>query len=212
MKNLRQALLKPAAKAILFIACLLPFAWLVYGIFANQLGANPTEYITRFTGDWTLRMLCIVLAVTPLRVLSQTPQFARFRRMLGLFVYFYATLHLLAYSWFDMSFILSDIIADIPKRPFILVGFAAFVLLTPLAFTSFNRAIKTLGAKRWQMLHKAVYVIAVLAVLHFFWMRAGKNNFTEVYVYAAILGSLLLWRVWHHFSPRFKRMHSPSNS
>jgi methionine sulfoxide reductase heme-binding subunit len=195
----RAALLKPAAKATLFIACLLPFAWLVYGIFANQLGANPTEYITRFTGDWTLRMLCIVLAITPLRVISKTPQLARFRRMLGLFVYFYVVLHLLAYSWFDMSFILADIIADIPKRPFILVGFAAFLLLTPLAFTSFNRAIKTLGAKRWQKLHKLVYVIAGLGVLHFFWMREGKNNFTEVYVYAAILAALLGWRVWNKF-------------
>jgi methionine sulfoxide reductase heme-binding subunit len=193
----RSTLLNPAAKAVLFIACLLPFAWLIYGVAADRLGANPTEYITRFTGDWTLRMLCIVLLVTPLRVMSKTPQLARFRRMLGLFVYFYALLHLLAYSWFDMSFILSDIIADIPKRPFILVGFAAFILLTPLALTSFNRAIKTLGAKRWQMLHKAVYVIAILAVLHFFWMRAGKNNFTEVYVYAAILAALLGWRVWH---------------
>jgi methionine sulfoxide reductase heme-binding subunit len=195
----RAALLKPAAKAILFIACLLPFAWLVYGIFTNQLGANPTEYITRYTGDWTLRMLCVVLAITPLRTISKTPQLARFRRMLGLFVYFYVVLHLLAYSWFDMSFVLTDIIADIPKRPFILVGFAAFVLLTPLAFTSFNRAIKTLGAKRWQMLHKLVYVIAGLGILHFFWMRAGKNNFTEVYVYAAILATLLGWRVWNKF-------------
>ncbi len=195
----RQALLKPAAKAILFIACLIPFAWLVYGIFADKLGANPTEYITRHTGDWTLRMLCLVLLVTPLRTLSATPQLARFRRMLGLFVYFYAVLHLLAYSWFDMSFIVEDIIADIPKRTFILVGFAAFLLLTPLALTSFNKAIKTLGAKRWQTLHKAVYAVAVLAILHFFWMRAGKNNFTEVYVYAAILGSLLGWRVWHKF-------------
>ncbi len=195
----RSALLKPAAKAILFIACLLPFAWLVYGIFTNNLGANPTEYITRFTGDWTLRMLCVVLAITPLRTISKTPQLARFRRMLGLFVYFYVVLHLLAYSWFDMSFDLADIINDIPKRPFILVGFAAFLLLTPLAFTSFNRAIKTLGAKRWQTLHKLVYVIAGLGVLHFFWMRSGKNNYAEVYVYAAILGGLLLWRVWHKF-------------
>jgi methionine sulfoxide reductase heme-binding subunit len=199
MNNLRLALIKPALKAILFIACLLPFAWLVFGVMADRLGANPTEYITRFTGDWTLRMLCLVLAVTPLRVMSKTPQLARFRRMLGLFVYFYATLHLLAYSWFDMSFILADIIADIPKRPFILVGFAAFVLLTPLAFTSFNRVIKTLGAKRWQKLHKLAYVIAGLGVLHFFWMREGKNDFAEVYVYAAILAVLLGWRVWNRF-------------
>jgi methionine sulfoxide reductase heme-binding subunit len=205
MPNIRQALLKPASKAILFIACLLPFAWLIYGVITNNLGANPTEYITRFTGDWTLRMLCLVLLVTPLRTISKTPQLARFRRMLGLFVYFYATLHLLAYSWFDMSFILSDIIADIPKRPFILVGFAAFLALTPLALTSFNRAIKTLGAKRWQQLHKLVYLIAILGVLHFFWMREGKNDFAEVYVYAVILGSLLGWRVWN----KFRTTHSP---
>jgi methionine sulfoxide reductase heme-binding subunit len=199
MLNPRPALLKPAAKAILFIACLLPFAWLIYGIITNQLGANPAEYLIRSTGDWTLRMLCIVLAVTPLRVISKTPQLARFRRMLGLFVYFYAVLHLLSYSWFDMGFDIGDIINDIIKRPFILVGSAAILLLTPLALTSFNRAIKTLGAKRWQMLHKLVYVIAGLGILHFFWMRAGKQNFAEVYVYAAILATLLGWRVWNKF-------------
>jgi sulfoxide reductase heme-binding subunit YedZ len=199
MPNPRQALLKPAAKAILFIACLLPFAWLIYGIFTNQLGANPAEYLIRSTGDWTLRFLCIVLAVTPLRVMSKTPQLARFRRMLGLFVYFYALLHLIAYSWFDMGFDIGDIINDIIKRPFILVGSAAILLLTPLALTSFNRAIKALGAKRWQTLHKLVYVIAGLGILHFFWMRAGKQNFAEVYVYAAILAVLLGWRVWNKF-------------
>jgi methionine sulfoxide reductase heme-binding subunit len=108
-------------------------------------------------------------------------------------------LHLLSYSWFDMGFDISDIINDIIKRPFILVGSAAILLLTPLALTSFNRAIKALGAKRWQMLHKLVYVIAGLGILHFFWMRAGKQNFAEVYVYAAILAVLLGWRVWNKF-------------
>jgi methionine sulfoxide reductase heme-binding subunit len=187
-------LLHPAAKPVLFCLCLLPFAWLVYGAFADRLGANPAEALERATGDWTLRFLCIVLAVTPLRVLTATPALARFRRMLGLFVYFYVVLHLLCYSWFDMGFELAEITKDIVKRPFILVGFGAFVLLTPLAFTSFNRAIKTLGAKRWQRLHTAVYLVAGLAILHFFWMRAGKNNFTEVFVYAAILTALLVWR------------------
>ncbi len=115
--------------------------------------------------------------------------------MLGLFVYFYVVVHLLSYSWFDMGFDVADIAKDIAKRPFILVGFSAFVLLTPLALTSFNRAIKVLGAKRWQLLHKLVYVIAGLGILHFFWMRAGKNNFNEVFVYAAILAVLLGWRV-----------------
>ena len=192
---MRKLLMHPLAKPVVFFLCLLPFIWLFYGAFTNNLGANPAEYLIRATGDWTLRFLCIVLAVTPLRVLTSTPQLARFRRMLGLFVYFYVVLHLLSYSWFDMGFDVPDIAKDIAKRPFILVGFSAFVLLTPLAATSFNRAIKTLGAKRWQMLHKLVYLIAGLGLLHFFWMRAGKNNFTEVFFYAAIIAVLLGWRV-----------------
>lgn len=188
-------MLKPAAKPLVFLLCLLPFAWLAFNVVTNNLGANPQEALIRATGDWTLRFLCIVLAVTPLRTISNTPQLARFRRMLGLFVYFYVVVHLLSYSWFDMGFDVADIAKDIYKRPFILVGFAAFVLLTPLALTSFNRAIKALGAKRWQLLHKLVYVIAGLGILHFFWMRSGKNNFNEVFVYAAILAVLLGWRV-----------------
>jgi sulfoxide reductase heme-binding subunit YedZ len=189
-----RVLLHPAAKPVLFVLALLPFCWLMYGAFANQLGANPAEYLVRATGDWTLRFLCLVLAVTPLRVISRTPALARFRRMLGLFVYFYAVLHLLCYSGFDMAFDLADIGRDIAKRPFILVGFTAFLLLTPLAATSFNRAIRSLGAVRWKALHKAVYAIAALAILHFFWMRAGKNNFGEVAIYAVSLSGLLGWR------------------
>ena len=195
MLSRQKLLLHPAAKPLLFAVCLLPFAWLFYGALADQLGANPAEALSRATGDWTLRFLCIVLAVTPLRVISRTPALARFRRMLGLFVYFYVVLHLLTYSWFDMGFDVVEIAKDIVKRPFILVGFAAFVLLTPLAATSFNAAIKAMGAKRWQWLHKLVYVIAALGLLHFFWMRAGKNNFAEVFVYAAIIAALLGWRM-----------------
>jgi methionine sulfoxide reductase heme-binding subunit len=190
-------LLRPAVKPLLWVLALLPLAWLVYGAFTDGLGANPAEYLVRATGDWTLRFLCIVLAVTPLRVTTGWTALARWRRMLGLFVYFYVSLHLLSYSWFDMGFEVADIVKDIAKRPFILVGFTAFVLLTLLAATSFNRAIKALGAKRWQRLHQAVYAVAGLGLLHFFWMRAGKNNFAEVAVYAAILASLLGWRVWH---------------
>lgn len=192
---MRKLLMHPLAKPVVFLLCLLPFFWLFYGAATNNLGANPAEYLIRATGDWTLRFLCVVLAVTPLRVVTSTPQLARFRRMLGLFVYFYVVLHLLSYSWFDMGFDIPDIAKDIAKRPFILVGFSAFVLLTPLAVTSFNRAIKALGAKRWQLLHKLVYLIAGLGLLHFFWMRAGKNNFEEVFVYAAIIAVLLGWRV-----------------
>jgi len=187
-------LLHRFAKPLVFGLSLLPFCWLLYAAITQQLGANPAEALIRATGDWTLRFLCLVLAVTPLRVISGTPALARFRRMVGLFVYFYVCIHLLSYSGFDMGFEVADIAKDIAKRPFILVGFTAFMLLTPLALTSFNRAIKALGGKRWQGLHKLVYAVAGLAVLHFFWMRAGKNNFAEVAVYAAILGSLLGWR------------------
>jgi sulfoxide reductase heme-binding subunit YedZ len=192
-------LLHRAAKPVVFVLGLLPAVWLVYAAVFDHLGANPAEALERSLGDWTLRMLCLVLAVTPLRTIAGWPGLARFRRMVGLYVYFYAFLHLLAYSWFDMGFDLADIAHDIPKRPFILVGFCAFLLLTPLALTSFNRAIRTLGAARWRSLHQSVYVVAVLAVLHFFWMRAGKNNFAEVAVYALILGSLLGWRLQRYF-------------
>lgn len=192
----RSALLHPAAKPVLFVACLLPFAWLLFGALANRLGANPAEALIRSTGDWTLRFLCLVLAVTPLRVLTQQPALARFRRMLGLFVFFYSVLHFLAYAWLDMGLDAATIARDIPKRPFALVGFLSLLLLVPLAATSFNRAIKALGAARWQALHRLVYAIALLALLHFFWMRAGKNDFAEVAVYAAVIGVLLGWRLW----------------
>jgi sulfoxide reductase heme-binding subunit YedZ len=185
------------AKPFIFVLCTLPFFYLLWGASNDALGANPAEYLIRATGDWTLRFLCITLAVTPLRVAIAIPELLRMRRMLGLFVYFYVSIHLLCYGWLDMGFEWIDIAADIAKRPFILVGFTAFVLLTPLAATSFNRGIRWLGAKRWQLLHRAVYGVAVLAILHFYWMRAGKSNFAEVIVYGAILAALLLWRVWN---------------
>ena len=197
---LGRGLMHPAAKPLVWLLCLLPLAWLVYGAASNNLGANPAEALIRATGDWALRFLCLVLAVTPLRVIAGLPTLARFRRLLGLFMYAYLWLHLLSYAWFDMGLELTDIARDIVKRPFILVGFSAFVLLTPLALTSFNRAIKALGARRWQLLHRAVYLVAGLAVLHFFWMRAGKNDFAEVLVDAAILGVLLGWRLWRRVS------------
>ena len=192
---MKKALMHPVAKPMLFALCLLPFIWLVYLVATNGAGANPQEYLIRATGDWTLRFICIVLLVTPLKVITNTPGLLRFRRMIGLFVYFYVVVHLLSYSWFDMGFDVADIAKDIAKRPFILVGFLGFLLLTPLAATSFNAAIKAMGAKRWQLLHKLVYAISGLGLLHFFWMRAGKNNFAEVFVYAAIIVVLLGWRV-----------------
>jgi sulfoxide reductase heme-binding subunit YedZ len=189
-----RVLAHPAAKALVFVLYLLPAVWLVWAAVADQLGANPAEALIRGLGDWALRALVLVLAITPLRVMAGWPLLARFRRMAGLFVFFYASLHWLAYAWLDMGFVWADIVADVPKRPFILVGTLAWLLLLALAATSFNRAIRVLGAARWRTLHRAVYAVALLAVLHFFWMRAGKNDFAEVAVYAALLLALLAWR------------------
>jgi sulfoxide reductase heme-binding subunit YedZ len=193
-------LMHRAAKPLLFVAALLPLAWLVWGAFADALGANPAEALIRSTGDWTLRFLCLTLAVTPLRQWTGWHALARLRRMLGLFTFFYAVLHFLCFAWLDMGLDLQAIVRDIPKRPFILVGTAALLLMVPLAATSFNAAIRWLGCKRWQALHRAVYATALLAILHFFWMRAGKNDFAEVAVYAAVLAALLGWRLWRRFA------------
>lgn len=200
--RLQKLLMHGMTKPLVFVLCLLPFAWLTYGAFANTLGANPAEALLRSTGDWTLRFLCIVLAVTPLRQALKLPLLARFRRMLGLYVFFYACLHLLCYAWFDMGLVWLDIVNDIPKRPFILVGFTAFLILTVLALTSPKFVLKAMGGKRWQWVHRAVYVVVPLALLHFFWMRAAKQNFAEVAVYAVILGLLMAWRVGYALKKR----------
>jgi sulfoxide reductase heme-binding subunit YedZ len=194
---MKSVLLHPWAKPLVFAAALAPLAWLVWAAVNQALGANPAEALIRSLGDWTLRLLCLTLAVTPVRQWTGQPALARLRRMLGLFTAFYGGLHFLAYAWLDMGLALDDILRDIAKRPFILVGTAALVLMLPLAATSFNRAIKALGAARWQRLHRMVYAVAVLAILHFFWMRAAKNNFAEVAVYAALLAVLLGARLWH---------------
>ena len=193
-KRAKPLLMHAAVKPVVFALCLLPLAWLVYGIFANTLGANPAEKLIRATGDWTLRFLCITLAVTPVRTVFKQPAMARLRRMLGLFAFFYGCVHFLCYSWLDMGLVWSDIVRDIAKRPFILVGTSALLLMSPLALTSFNRAIKALGAARWQTLHRAVYGVVLLGLLHFFWMRAAKSNFNEVAIYAAVVALLLGWR------------------
>lgn len=192
--------MRPAAKVLVFAICLLPFTRLAWGAIgaamgSDALGANPAEFLLRATGDWTLRFLCVTLAVTPGRKLLNLPALARFRRMLGLYAFFYVCLHFICYAWFDKNFVWGDIAADIAKRPFILVGTLALVLMIPLAATSFNNVIKALGARRWQALHRAIYAIVLLGLLHFFWLRAGKNNFAEVSVYAAVIALLLGWRV-----------------
>ena len=185
-----------AAKPLLFVLALGPFAWLLYGALTNSLGPNPAEALSRGSGDWTLRFLCLTLAVTPLRQWTGWTALARLRRMLGLYAFFYGLLHFLCYAWLDMGFDPADIVRDIPKRPFVLAGTLALLLMLPLAATSFNRAIKALGAARWRRLHRLVYAIAVLGLLHFFWMRSAKHNFAEPAVYAAIVAVLLGWRLW----------------
>ena len=193
---MNRLLLRPAAKPLPFALCLMPALWLAYGAVANTLGANPAEALIRSTGDWTLRLLCLTLAVTPLRQITQWHALARLRRMLGLFTFFYGVLHFLCFAWLDMGFDVEAILQDISKRPFILVGTTALALMLPLAATSFNRAIKALGAARWQALHRLVYFSALLALLHFFWMRSAKNDFAEWSIYATVLALLLGWRLW----------------
>jgi len=198
---MNKLLLHPAAKPLLFLLALLPFTHLLWGALADTLGANPAEALIRGTGDWVLRFLCLTLAITPLRDWTGWTALVRLRRMLGVFAYCYVLLHFFSYAWLDMGLDWADILRDIPKRPFVLVGALALLLMTPLAATSFNRAIKALGAKRWKTLHKSVYAIVLLGLLHFFWMRAAKNNFAEWSVYAVVIAVLLGWRLWRRFGP-----------
>ncbi len=192
---MNKLLLHAATKPLLFALALAPFAHLLWGAIANTLGANPAEALIRGTGDWVLRFLCATLAITPLREWTGWSALARLRRMLGNFAFFYGVTHFLCYAWLDMGLDWAAIVQDIPKRPFVLVGTLALLLMAPLAATSFNRAIKTLGAARWKALHKAVYAIVLLGLLHFFWMRAGKNDFGEWAIYAAVVAVLLGWRL-----------------
>lgn len=185
--------IKPAKVAV-FLGGVYPLARIVLLGFTGGLGANPIEFITRSTGLWTLVFLCITLAVTPVRRLTGLNALLRFRRMLGLFAFFYVALHFTTYIWFDKWFDVFAILKDIAKRPFIMVGFAAFVLLIPLAITSPKAMVRKLG-RRWQTLHKLIYPIAALAILHFWWMKAGKHDLILPKIYGAIVVVLLAWRV-----------------
>lgn len=186
---------RPVVKRLAFVLMLLPMVRLATLAVSDGLGPNPQETLIRSTGDWTLRLICLALAVTPLRVNFALPALARWRRMVGLFAFSYAFLHLLCYAVFDMGLDLAEITADVIKRPFILVGMLTFVLLLPLAATSFNAAIRRLGAARWQAIHRLVYLASLTMLLHFFWMRAGKSDFAEVWVYTGVVLVLLGWRL-----------------
>ena len=181
------------AKPIIFVASLVPLALLVWDGVTNNLGANPVETIRLFTGDWTLRFLLITLAVTPLRRITGWNAMLRLRRMLGLFAFFYACLHFVSYIWLDQFFAFDAIIEDILDRPYITVGVASFLLLIPLAVTSTNGMVRRLGAKRWQRLHRLVYVIGIGGVIHFLWLV--KSDISQPVIYGAVLTLLLGYRV-----------------
>lgn len=180
-------------KPVVFLSCLIPLLWMAWDIVQGQLSANPIEDITHRTGDWALRFLLITLTVTPLRRLSGQVWLLRLRRMLGLYAFFYALLHFLTYLWLDQQFLFSEILIDIGKRPYITVGFSAFVLLIPLAVTSNRYAMRRLG-RRWQGLHRSVYIIATFGVLHYLWLVKADSR--EPIIYALILIALLGIRAW----------------
>ena len=184
-----------AVRAAVFAACLLPLARLFLLGWNDGLGANPVEFVTRSLGTWTLVLLCLTLSITPLRRIGGWNGLVRLRRMLGLFAFFYGCLHLTSYVWFDQWFDPMAILKDVLKRPFVTVGFAAWLLMVPLALTSNAAMIRRLGA-RWAELHRAVYAVAVLGVLHFWWHKAGKNDLAEPMLYAAVVALLLGWRLW----------------
>jgi sulfoxide reductase heme-binding subunit YedZ len=180
-------------KVLVFLACLVPFGVLIWQALTGNLGPNPVETLQHTTGDWTLRFLVITLSISPLRRLLKLPELIRFRRMLGLFAFFYVCLHFLTYLGPDQNFSLAAMGKDVYKRPFVTVGFTGFVLLIPLALTSTAVSIRRLGGRRWQMLHRLIYISAVCGVIHYYWLV--KSAVLRPLTYAAIVAVLLLWRL-----------------
>jgi methionine sulfoxide reductase heme-binding subunit len=180
-------------KVALFLVCLIPLGALVYRALTGGLGANPVEFVQHATGDWTLRFLIFTLGITPLRKLLNLPDLIRFRRMLGLFAFFYVCLHFLTYIGPDQSFDLGGMWKDVEKRRYITVGFLGFVLLIPLALTSTAGWIRRLGGRRWQMLHRAIYAAAVCGVIHYYWLV--KSDVRKPLFYGALVATLLIWRL-----------------
>lgn len=186
-------------KVIIFLLCLTPVYILVYEIIKNDLSANPIEYILKFSGKWSINFLMFSLAITPLRRIFKLNWLIKFRRMIGLFAFFYVLSHFLIWLGLDQGFELSDVVNEIKKRPFILMGFAAFIMMLPLALTSFNKAIKFLGGSLWQKIHNLVYVIGLFAVIHLYWIKASKNNLNQPILYFSIFLSLILIRVYFKY-------------
>jgi methionine sulfoxide reductase heme-binding subunit len=181
-------------KSIVFLCCLLPLGRLVWLGYADDLGANPIEFITRSTGTWALVLLCITLAMTPMRLLTSSAVWVKLRRMLGLFCFFYAALHFSIWFYLDQGLDVQAMMHDVLKRPFITMGFLSLILLIPLALTSNQWSVRKLG-RRWSILHKLVYVIAATVIVHYWWHKAGKNDVQTVMMYAAVLTLLLAARL-----------------
>lgn len=200
---IKAILISKWTKVAVFLACLVPLGILLWRGFHNELTANPIEFITHTTGDWTMRFLIITLAITPLRKLLRQPLLIRYRRMLGLFAFFYVCLHFSTWIGLDKFFNWTEMWKDVQKRRFITVGFAGFVLLIPLAVTSTAGWIRRLGGKRWQLLHRLIYVTAILGVIHYFWLV--KSDIHKPLQYAVLVGILLLWRVGEWISNRSKK-------
>ncbi|MHB8610186.1 MAG: protein-methionine-sulfoxide reductase heme-binding subunit MsrQ [Candidatus Acidiferrales bacterium] len=198
------------SKRALFLLCLVPFGVLVWRALTGNLGPNPVETLQHTTGDWTLRFLVFTLCITPLRKLLKLPELIRFRRMLGLFAFFYACLHFLVYLGPDQNFSLTAMGKDVYKRPFITMGFTAFVLLIPLALTSTAGWIRRLGGRRWQMLHRLIYVSAVCGVIHYYWLV--KSAVLRPLTYAAIVAVLLLWRLGDWMIRRSRSISAPAKT
>ena len=190
---MRAILVSKWTKVFVFLLCLVPLGILIWRLLTNNLGANPVEFIQHATGDWTLRFLIFTLCITPFRKLLNLPDLIRFRRMLGLFAFFYVCLHFLTYLGPDQSFDLAGMWKDVAKRPFITVGFAGFVSLIPLAITSTTGWIRRIGGKRWQMLHRLIYFAAVCGVIHYYWLV--KSDVRKPLFYGALVAILLLWRL-----------------
>jgi len=191
---MRRFLASKWAKVAVFVLSAWPLLFIVWRTVRGDLTANPVEFYQHQTGDWTLRFLVFTLCITPFRKILNLPELIRFRRMLGLFAFFYVCLHFLTYLGPDQSFSLSGMLKDVAKRPFITVGFLAFVLLIPLALTSTAGWIRRLGGKRWQMLHRAIYFAAALGVVHYYWLV--KSDIRKPAFYGALVGILLAWRIW----------------
>jgi sulfoxide reductase heme-binding subunit YedZ len=206
----RRLLTSKWAKVVLFFTCLVPFASLLWRAFHAGLGANPVEFVQHATGDWTLRFLLFTLTISPFRKLLNLPDLIRFRRMLGLFAFFYVCLHFLTYIGPDQSFSLAGMWKDVQKRRYITVGFTAFVLLIPLALTSTAGWIRRLGGRRWQMLHRAIYLSAVCGVIHYYWLV--KSDVRKPLFYAAMVAILLAWRLVDWFSRRKRQLVQSSAS